>query len=56
MARAILLGRLRPAGRVEIAMSALISRKKGLVITQEAIDRMLAELEPDIELAGEQSH
>ena len=29
MARAILLGGLRPAGRVEIAMSASISQKKG---------------------------
>jgi hypothetical protein len=37
-------------------MSALISRKKRWGITQEAIDRMLAELKPDIERAGEQPH
>ena len=37
-------------------MSASISRKKGWVITQEAFVRMLAELNPNIELAGEQSH
>ena len=35
-------------------MSALISRKKGWVITREAFDRMLAELHPDSERAGEQ--
>ena len=35
-------------------MSALISKKKGWVITREAFDRMLAELHPDIERAGEQ--
>jgi DNA-directed RNA polymerase specialized sigma24 family protein len=35
-------------------MSALISQKKGWVITREAFDRMLAELHPDIERAGEQ--
>ena len=46
MARAILLGRLRPAGRMEIAMSVLIPRKKGSDITREALDRMLDELEP----------
>jgi DNA-directed RNA polymerase specialized sigma24 family protein len=54
MARAVLLGRLRPARRVEIEMSALITRKKGWAITQEAFDRMLAELHPDSERAGEQ--
>jgi RNA polymerase sigma factor (sigma-70 family) len=48
------LGRLRPPGRVEIAMSASISQKKGWVITREAFDRMLAELHPDSERAGEQ--
>jgi RNA polymerase sigma factor (sigma-70 family) len=48
------LGRLRPAGRVEIAMSASISKKKGWIITREAFDRMLAELHPDIERAGEE--
>jgi len=37
-------------------MSALISRKKGWVITQEAFDRILAEFNPDSERAGEQSH
>jgi DNA-directed RNA polymerase specialized sigma24 family protein len=31
-----------------------ISQKKGWVITREAFDRMLAELHPDIERAGEQ--
>jgi hypothetical protein len=56
VAGAVLLGGLRPAGRVEIAMSVLVSRKKGWVITQEAFDRMPAELKPDIELAGERSH
>ena len=35
-------------------MSASISQKKGWVITREAFDRMLAELHPDIERAGEQ--
>jgi RNA polymerase sigma factor (sigma-70 family) len=35
-------------------MSALISQKKGWGITREAFDRMLAELHPDIERAGEQ--
>jgi uncharacterized membrane protein YciS (DUF1049 family) len=54
VASAILLGRLRPAGRVEVAMSALISQKNRWVTTREAFDRMLAELHPDIELAGEQ--
>src|SRR5688572_21938576 len=51
---AFFLGRFRPAAPVEIAMSALISGKKGWVITREAFDRMLAELHPDIERAGEQ--
>jgi DNA-directed RNA polymerase specialized sigma24 family protein len=54
MEGAVLLGRLRPARRVEIAMSASISRKHGWVLTGEAFDRMLAELHPDIERAGEQ--
>src|SRR5262249_48299471 len=54
VARAILLGGLRPAGRVEIEMSASISQRKGRVITREAFDRMLAELHPDIDRAGEQ--
>jgi DNA-directed RNA polymerase specialized sigma24 family protein len=35
-------------------MSARISQKKGWVITREAFDRMLAELHPDSERAGEQ--
>jgi RNA polymerase sigma factor (sigma-70 family) len=35
-------------------MSASISQKKGWVINREAFDRMLAELHPDIERAGEQ--
>ena len=35
-------------------MRARISQKKGWVITREAFDRMLAELHPDSELAGEQ--
>jgi len=35
-------------------MSTLISKKKGWVITREAFDRMLAELHPDSERAGEQ--
>src|SRR5262245_25278089 len=35
-------------------MSARISRKKGWVISREAFDRMLAELHPDSERAGEQ--
>jgi len=35
-------------------MSVSISQKKGWVITREAFDRMLAELHPDIERAGEQ--
>jgi RNA polymerase sigma factor (sigma-70 family) len=34
-------------------MSASISHKKGWVITREAFDRMLAELHPDSERAGE---
>jgi RNA polymerase sigma factor (sigma-70 family) len=54
VARALLLGGLRPAGRVEIAMSASIPRKEGQIITQEAFDRMLAALGPDIDRAGEQ--
>src|SRR5262245_11653899 len=54
MASALLLGRLRPAGRMEIAMSASISKKKGWGITREAFERMLAELHPDSERAGEQ--
>src|SRR5262249_31238226 len=37
-----------------IAMSASISHKKGPVITREAFDRMLAELHPDSDRAGEQ--
>jgi len=39
---------------VEIEMSASISQRKGRVITREAFDRMLAELHPDIDRAGEQ--
>jgi RNA polymerase sigma factor (sigma-70 family) len=39
---------------MEIAMNATISKKKGWVITREAFDRMLAELHPDSERAGEQ--
>jgi len=39
---------------VEIAMSAPISQKKGWIITREAFDKMLAELHPDSERAGEQ--
>jgi RNA polymerase sigma factor (sigma-70 family) len=35
-------------------MSASISQKKGWVINREAFDRMLAELHPDSERAGEQ--
>jgi len=35
-------------------MRASIPRKKGWVITREAFDRMLAELHPDSERAGEQ--
>jgi DNA-directed RNA polymerase specialized sigma24 family protein len=35
-------------------MSASNSQRKGWVITREAFDRMLAELHPDIERAGEQ--
>jgi RNA polymerase sigma factor (sigma-70 family) len=35
-------------------MSAWISEKQGWVVTQEAFDRMLAELHPDAERAGEQ--
>ena len=35
-------------------MSASISQRKGRVITREAFDRMLAELHPDIDRAGEQ--
>src|SRR5262249_42704876 len=54
VAGAILLSRLRTAGRVEISMSASIPRKKGLIITREAFDKMLAELHPDSERAGEQ--
>ena len=56
MAGSILLGRLRPAVQVEIAMSESISPKKGWVITWEAFDRMQAGLHPDNEQAGEQSH
>jgi hypothetical protein len=41
---------------MEITMIAAISQKKGWVIKREAFDRMLAELHPDIERAGEQSH
>jgi hypothetical protein len=41
VAGAILLGRLRPTGRVEITMSAPISQKKGRVITREAPERSL---------------
>jgi RNA polymerase sigma factor (sigma-70 family) len=37
-----------------IAMSAWIPQKKRWVITREAFDRMLAELHPDIDRAGEQ--
>jgi RNA polymerase sigma factor (sigma-70 family) len=54
MASALLLGRLRPPGRVEIAMSASISQKKRWGVTHEAFDKMLAELHPDVERAGEQ--
>src|SRR5215510_3517053 len=36
VARAILLGGLRPAGRVEIAMSASISQKNGRSVTPSA--------------------
>jgi RNA polymerase sigma factor (sigma-70 family) len=39
---------------MKIAMNASISQKKGLVITRESFNRMLAELHPDIERAGEQ--
>jgi hypothetical protein len=39
---------------MEIAMSAVISQKKGWVVTQEAFERMLAELHPDVERAGEE--
>ena len=39
---------------MKIAMSASISHKKGRVITRESFNRMLAELHPDIERAGEQ--
>lgn len=35
-------------------MSASISQKRGWVITREEFDRMLAELHPDIDRAGEQ--
>jgi hypothetical protein len=35
-------------------MSAAISQKKVWIINREAFDRMLAELHPDIERAGEQ--
>jgi RNA polymerase sigma factor (sigma-70 family) len=35
-------------------MNSSISQKKGLIITREAFERMLAELHPDIERAGEQ--
>jgi hypothetical protein len=41
---------------VEIAMSASIFQKNGWVITQEAFDRILAGLDPDIERAIEPSH
>ena len=37
MASAILLGGLRPAGRVEIVVSAPISQMNGWVITEELI-------------------
>jgi hypothetical protein len=37
-------------------MSASIPRKKGWVITPDAVDRMAADLHPNIEWAGEQSH
>ena len=47
VAGAILLGRLRPAGRVEIAMSASIFQKNRGAIAREASDRMPAELRPD---------
>jgi hypothetical protein len=47
VARAILLGRLRTAGRVEIAMSASIFQKSGWAIAHEASDRMPAELHSD---------
>jgi hypothetical protein len=56
VARAILLGSLRPAGRVEIAMSATISEKRRWGGAREAFDRMLAELHPDSKRAGQQSH
>ena len=39
---------------MKIVMSPSISHKKGRVITRESFDRMLAELHPDIERAGEQ--
>jgi RNA polymerase sigma factor (sigma-70 family) len=39
---------------MEIAMSASISQKQGWAITREAFDRMLVELHPDSERAGEQ--
>jgi hypothetical protein len=42
VAGALLLGRLRPASGVEIAMSASISQKKGWGGAREAFDRMLA--------------
>jgi DNA-directed RNA polymerase specialized sigma24 family protein len=35
-------------------MSGLITQQKGYDITREAFDRLLGELHPDIELAGEQ--
>jgi RNA polymerase sigma factor (sigma-70 family) len=35
-------------------MSASISQKKGWAVTREAFERMLAELHPDIDQAGEQ--
>jgi DNA-directed RNA polymerase specialized sigma24 family protein len=78
VASALLLGRFRPAGRVEIdhaghslsgrrstrtdyirftkrqAMSLPTSRKKVSGITQESFNRLLAELDPDSERAGEQ--
>jgi DNA-directed RNA polymerase specialized sigma24 family protein len=38
---------------VEIAMNTPISRKKGWVVTRESFERMLAELHPDSERAGE---
>jgi RNA polymerase sigma factor (sigma-70 family) len=48
------LGGLRTAGRMEIAMGGTMYLKKGGGITQEGFDRLLAELHPDFERAGEQ--